>query len=494
VSSPNRPTSRRANRGSRRDAQPSSASAEQAAQPARGLRGVISRNPRAWLAGAIAVGFVVLGSGAVVAGAVVGDSSAAPIDGVGTVADGRPTPQQLPEATRLRTCSVSSITKDAALGTLRAAVTNSSSGELLFARGATKTTTQGTQQQLFTAAAALNILGKDFRFSTRVYDGSVDGTIVLVGTGDPTITALHSGESVYKGAARLDDLANQVNAAYNDAHPGVPITTIVLDTSLWPAGDNWNTTWSSGAISGGTLSKITALQVDGDRANPMVASSPRSTNPVGRAGDLFAAALGATVTFTDGQAVMSNTLLGEVKSQKLSVLVNQMLTSGDKTLAEFIARRVSVDAGFGGSTSSVGEGISSALGLYDLDPAGNQFEDGSGLSTSNKLQPQFVADAMSRIRDGDKDLNIIYNSLSEAGKKGSLASRFQGNAAAGHVFARPGSGSGTQSLVGTIDAKDGTSLSFAIYATGKGVGAAANPVIDKLVAAMYKCGDNLSNN
>jgi serine-type D-Ala-D-Ala carboxypeptidase/endopeptidase (penicillin-binding protein 4) len=389
---------------------------------------------------------------------------------------------------------VSSITKDAALGNLRAAVTNASTGELLFARGANKGVSQGSQEQLLTAAAALNILGKDFRFSTRVFDGSVEGTVVLVGGGDPTITALHSGESVYKGAARLDDLAAQVNEAYAAKHPGVPITTIVLDASLWNPGDNWNTTWSNGAVSGGTLSKITALQVDGDRANPMSATSPRSTNPVGRAGDLFAAALGATVTFADGEAVGSNTLLGEVKSQKVSVLINQMLTSGDKTLAEFIARRVSVDAGFGGTTSSVGEGISSALALYDLDPAGNQMEDGSGFSSSNKVQPQFMADLMSRVRDGDKDLNIIYNSLSEAGKKGSLAARFKGSAAAGHVFARPGSGSSTQSLLGTIDAKDGTSLSFAIYATGKGVGPGASPVIDKLVTAMYKCGDNLSNN
>jgi serine-type D-Ala-D-Ala carboxypeptidase/endopeptidase (penicillin-binding protein 4) len=493
VSSPRRPQSRRSARGSA-PVGAQTQNSDGAESPPTGIGGAVARNRRSWIVAVIAVSFALLAAGTVYAGALVGSAAKKPVAADGTTADGRPTLAEIPAASRLRTCSVSSIAKSSSLGTLRAAVINASTGELLFDRGATKTTTVGTQEQLFTAAAALNILGKDEQFSTRVYDGTADGTIVLQGGGDPTITALASGESVYKGAGRLSKLAADVNAAYLEAHPGVEITNIVLDAYLWDPTDNWDSTWSNGAISGGTLSKITALQVDGDRANPTASVSARSSDPVGRTGQLFAAALGKTVTFSDGRAVESNQKLGEIKSQKVSVLINQMLSSGDKTLAEYLGRAVSVSGSFGGTTASVGDGIASSLGLYDLDSNEIHLQDGSGFSTSNKASPKFMADFMSRVRDGNNDLNIIYNSLSVMGKSGSLSGRLKGSSAVGHVFARSGSGPSMQSLVGTIEAKDGTPLTFALYATGKGVGPTSPATIDKLVGAFYGCGDNLSNN
>jgi serine-type D-Ala-D-Ala carboxypeptidase/endopeptidase (penicillin-binding protein 4) len=496
VSSPRRPQSRRSARG----AKPTKPASQQTdgttnpEAPASGIGGVIAKNRRTVIVVASAAAFALLAVGSVYAGALYGSATKPEAVAQGTTAEGRPTLAEIPPASRLRTCSVSSIAKDGALGKLKAAVINASTGELLFDRSATKVTTVGSQEQLFTAAAALNILGKDDQFATRVYDGTASGTIVLYGSGDPTITALDSGDSVYKGAGRLQDLADQVLASYEEAHPGVEISNIILDANLWDPKDSWNTTWSPSAISGGTLSKITALQVDGDRANPTAKVSPRSTDPVGRAGALFAAALGKTVTFADGRAVQSNDKLGEIKSQKVSVLINQMLSSGDKTLAEYLGRAVSVTGNFGGTTSSVGDAIASSLGLYDLDGKEVQLKDGSGLSTSNKASPKFMADFMSRLRDGNNDLNIIYNSLSTMGKSGALSSRLAGKGAAGHVFARAGTGSSLQSLVGTIEAKDGTPLTFAIYATGKGVGSTSSAAIDKLVSAFYSCGDNLSNN
>lgn len=66
---------------------------------------------------------------------------------------------------------------------------------------------------MLTAAAALAVLGADFRASTRVVAGAEPGTIVLVGGGDLTLSRLPSGqEPVYTGAAHLDDLAAKTKA------------------------------------------------------------------------------------------------------------------------------------------------------------------------------------------------------------------------------------------------------------------------------------------
>ena len=47
---------------------------------------------------------------------------------------------------------------------------------------------------------------------------------------------------------------------------------------------------------------------------------------------------------------------------------------------------------------------------------------------------------------------------------------------------------------GVIHAKDGTDLTFAIYALNYGSDNAALNAIDNLTTAFYECGNNLSNN
>ena len=68
-------------------------------------------------------------------------------------------------------------------------------------------------------ASALAVLGPDTRIATTVVAGDAPGSVVLVGGGDLTLSRLPSGqESVYAGAAHLDHLAAQVEAAW-DADP-----------------------------------------------------------------------------------------------------------------------------------------------------------------------------------------------------------------------------------------------------------------------------------
>lgn len=405
----------------------------------------------------------------------------------------------MPAASRLRTCSVASLAADERLATFTGAVVNGSTGELLFDRSATTGVTQGGVVQVLTAAAALNILGPDYRMSTRVYEGSTPGTIVLVGGGDPTISRLGAGqESVYAGAEKLSNLAAEVEANYT----GGEITTIVLDSTMWSTGDKWDATWSRSEQTGGRLSEVTALQVDGDRDDPQAQTSARSTDPVTRAGEWFAEALDDAgvdidthhVTFTLGAAVTTKPLLGEVSSQPISVLVNQMLVANDATLAETLARVVSKQMSLGGSASSINQAITSALALYEVKTDGVTIHDGSGTSAANAVPPAFMAKFMVKVSQGASNLNIIYDSLGVAGSKGSLSNRFSGDnaVAKGAVVGKPGSSGGVYSLAGTITASDGTLLGFAFYAFGANDKSRA--AIDTLATGVYGCGDNLSNN
>ena len=488
---------------SRREARaPSPQGRARAAGPAsastRGIGGLIAKNPRAWLAGAIAVGFLILATGALFAGAAVGSNASAgtpsPSNSAGSA---RPLPAELPVATRLRTCSVAALAADPKLASFSGAVTNATTGELLFDRGAATGVPQGSALEVLTASAALQILGPDAVLTTRVYDGSSDGTIVLVGGGDPTLSQLPAGaESVYTGAPKLEDLAEKVNDAFDAAHPGKDIKNIVLDSSMWSDADKWDPTWKRTAQTGGTQSEVTALQVDGDRADPTKQVSPRSTDPVARAGMLFAVALGLDpddITFSKASAITSKPVLGEVKSQPVSTLVNQMLMNSDGTLAENLARVVSKTLNLGGSAASLQQAITNAIGIVGVSSTGLVVHDGSGLSAATAIPPKFMADFLAKVQQGANNLNYVYNSLAVGGKSGSLAGRFTGaNPAKGGVVGKPGAGDGEQSLVGVIAAADGTQLGFAFYAIGAKDNAKA--AIDALVTGAFACGDNLSNN
>lgn len=487
MSQPVVPPSRRASRGS-----------APAAPKAPGERtGLFAKHPRLWLAGALGVGFLLLGTGAVFAGAAVGDGGPSGLGPSSTASAGRPLPAELPAASRLRTCSVAGAAADPRLVTLTGAVVNAVSGEVLFDRSAGTATAQGSMASVLTGAAAVNILGADTQLSTRVYTGSAPNTIVLVGGGDPTLSRVGAGsESVYAGAPKLSDLASQVEAAYTGNVDD--ITTIILDTTLWSTGDKWDANWPRTLQTGGQLSEVTALQVDGDRADPTAQTSARSTDPVTRAGKEFAKALGLDpdeVTFSLGAAVTSRPLLGEVKSQPIKVLVNQMLVNGDATLAETLARLISRSMSLGGTAASLPQALSSALAVFEVETDGLTLTDGSGSSPATIVPPAFMAKFMGKVMQGANGLDVVYNSLGVAGKSGSLATRFSGDAAGarGAVVGKASVPASAQAIAGIVTAADGTQLSFAFYATG-GAKDTARAALDILVASVYGCGDNLSNN
>ncbi|EUA24781.1 D-Ala-D-Ala carboxypeptidase 3 family protein [Mycobacterium xenopi 3993] len=82
--------------------------------------------------------------------------------------------------------------------------------------------------KVLTAAAALLTLDREATVTTRVVAGKEAGVVVLVGGGDPTLSAVPpGGQSWYHDAARISDLAGQVRRS------GVKPTAVKVDTSAF---------------------------------------------------------------------------------------------------------------------------------------------------------------------------------------------------------------------------------------------------------------------
>ena len=232
-----------------------------AARPQReGFAAWVERHRTVVTATALSVVFALLGAGAVFVGVAVGEerasaSSFAITDVVApdalTVPEAAPEPEPRPSpgdevaASPLRTCTISAPAADPRLGNFAGHVIDLATGDTLYDRNGATGQPAASGMKVLTASAVLAALGPDFRISTRVVAGAEPGTVVLVGGGDVTLSALPPGqESVYVGAPKLADLAAQTVAAYTQANPDAPaITRVLLDSSYFPEADHWDSTW-----------------------------------------------------------------------------------------------------------------------------------------------------------------------------------------------------------------------------------------------------------
>ena len=125
---------------------------------------------------------------------------------------------------------------------------------------------------------------------------------------------------------------------------------------------------------------------------------------------------------------------------------------------------------------------------------GMTIRDGSGLSDFNAVSPMFVAKLMQLVNKPGSGIEAIRQGLPVAAESGGLADRFKGDNidAAGHIFAKTGWIKKGYTLAGIISVKDGSTLTFAVYALGE-VKSDAKDAIDNLVTGFYRCGDTLSN-
>jgi D-alanyl-D-alanine carboxypeptidase/D-alanyl-D-alanine-endopeptidase (penicillin-binding protein 4) len=475
------------------------------------VRASAARRPVPWIAGGLAA-VLVLGSGGAVAVAAatmptpraseraVADSSATATPSATTTPTpsstptpaGRAVPENAAGPSALRTCTISSAASAGGLGAFEGYVMNAKTGEVLFSRNGDKAAQTGSVMKTLTTATALAVLGGAHRIPTTVTK-EAGGAIALVGHGDATLSA--GGATVYPGAPTLGQLAQQVKAKLGSA----PVTTIVTDDTYWNDADAWDPTWPVSERTIGYQPNVTALMVDGDRANPGAATSPRSTDPVGRAGDLFRTALanagvaGAANAQIVKRATTSSDTIATVSSQPVSTLIGQMIPNSDNTLAEMLARVSSKESGSNGSAASLTSVYQTALKSYGVDPSGIVIKDGSGESAANAVSPNFVAHLMVQVQAGAKGLGTLANALPVSGQSGTLASRFTGaNAVArGKVHAKTGWIDSANTLGGYIDAADGTRLTFAFYAIGSSR-AAALPALDAVTAATYSCGSRLT--
>lgn len=335
-----------------------------------------------------------------------------------------------------------------------------------------------SNQKIMVAIGALELLPHERRFDTvirataPVDNGVIDGDIVLVGNGDPTLWDV--GEhSIYEMAVQLRELG--VTHVTGDLY----VDESRFDTLRIAQG------WTDQQIPG-DAAPISALTV---RANRLGDDYAYLADPAHGNAEVFLGYLGDQGVKVDG-GVSAETppeageALVTVKSPTVAELVDMMLRNSDNTTAELLLKEIGREASGEGSTLA---GLAAAREVVEgwcVPVAGND-DDGSGLSYENSRSAREWRQIL-QVAQQQEWWPVLYDGLPVAGDTdGTLVGRLTGPATAGNLRAKTGTINVARGLTGTFTTAGGREATFSVIVNGDDPTPATGPTdqILELLAA-----------
>ncbi|ORW84850.1 D-alanyl-D-alanine carboxypeptidase [Mycobacterium sp. IEC1808] len=386
------------------------------------------------------------------------------------------------------TAALAPTAADPNLGRLGGRITDAITGKELWRVADDLPLVPASTNKVLTAAAALLTLDRQARISTRVVAGSqnAQGPVVLVGAGDPVLSAAPPGvDTWYRGAARISDLAEQVRRS------GVTPTAVQVDISAF-SGPTMAQGWDPADVDNGDIAPIESVMIDAGRIQPTTVNSRRSKTPALDAGRELAKALGLDPgAVTIATAPSGARQLAVVQSAPLVQRLSEMMDHSDNVLAECIAREVAAAINRPQSFAGAVDAVTNRLSTAHVDTAGARLVDSSGLSVDDRLTAKTLDGVVQAAAGPDQPaLRALLDLLPIAGGSGTLGDRFLDAATdrgpAGWLRAKTGSLTAVNSLVGVLTDHSGRVLTFAFLSNDAGPN--GRNAMDALATKLWFCG------
>lgn len=419
-------------------------------------------------------------------------------------------------------------------------------GRVLAARDARKLFTPASVQKTITSVVALDKLGADFRWQTKIYakekveNGTLDGDLILYGTGAPDLSDegienlvnqlesrglqrvkgdIVGDESYFTGDAIGDGWAwNELQWYYGAAASALSINKNLVNVSLQngkptvePANDLIEFSGEIAALQTGEAESIGLKRGLGSNkiylwgAGQKLDVRVAVENPALWSAKILRDALIKNGITVEGAAKSADwtaqnkfnretaTELASVESQTLGEIVRRMNKDSVNLSAELILRTLGVKFGADApdenpktqktrGTDAAGAAVvkkwlsENGASLQETETV----KDGSGLSRLNFVTPETVGRALIA-GNQIKAAEVFRNSLPIAATDGTLRGRLGG--AAGKISAKTGSILYVNSLAGYAR-NDRETLAFVILCNNETRKADSNVLIDAMAALL----------
>ena len=406
--------------------------------------------------------------------------------------------------------------------------------EVLYSLNPARMQTPASNQKLITSAVAADRLGWDYRYSTRTYatgpiqsGGDLDGDLVIVSNGDPTINPRHPdrwgafdawARQLYANGIRRvsgqligddnafaepgyglgwawDDLVLGYGAAvgalqYNENQvelligPGLeaggravisvspPGSGIILDPGVTTAAEGQPSRVSLERVPNSNVLHVSGQVAIGAPAINLDAAVP---NPTVLYLNALREALARNGIFVSGNSLdiddarvkpdyAKSTLLLEDQSPTLDAVIDVCMKWSRNEYAETLLRSLAPSGG--GATAEAGLAvITETLLNWGVKPGLFVARDGSGLSRNDYLAPDALIGLLVHAWRDERHRDKFQATLPQSATSGSLANRMKETPAASRVWAKTGSMSNVRSLSGYALTLDGEPLVFSFMAT-----------------------------
>ncbi len=403
-------------------------------------------------------------------------------------------------------------------------------GETLFSRNATKLLMPASNMKIVTLAAAAERLGWDFTYETRlvspapVIDGALDGDLVVVGSGDPTIGSrggsatrvfeqwadrlLADGIRSINGRIVADARAfdreplgagwawDYLAASYAAGVSALQYNESTADVVIRPAASPGTAAFvevrpiESGLIADKQVTTVAEGEPDIEVSRlrgsnrlvisgtvPAGAKELVRTASVDRPALYFARMLRATLIAkgitVKGEAgefedvypvapIAPVRVLLSHRSAPLSEFARVLMKVSQNQYAETLLR--TLGAKDGGTARAGQKVVREVLDNWGVAPDAYILADGSGLSRYNYLCAEMLVKILRQLYRDPKHHDNFVATLPIGGQDGTISRRFVGTRAAGNVRAKTGSITNARALSGYITSVDGEPLVFSILA------------------------------
>ncbi len=354
-----------------------------------------------------------------------------------------------------------------------------------------------SNMKLLTAVAALQALGVDHTFETRVAalqrpdeNGFLSGDLYIVGGGDPLLRSdaflrlLPEGFSdVHTSIEQIADQTVATNIA--DISGGVRVDESRYDIERAP------TSVGEGLLDAALLGSLSAAMIDAgflglqdgyanqavelpepgatdENGDPLPIPTPppldRADEPAREFAARFDDLLEARNVRISGRADISLDTptdqlvdLFTVQSPPLAQIVEQMLTNSDNTTAEMLVKELGFSASENGTTTAGTLALTEILRGAGLNDTGLFALDGSGLSDGNRATCAGLNDALNSVHR-----DTLRAALPVAGESGTLIDDFVGTVGEGRIIAKTGFLAQASALSGYFTTDRGVEVTFAL--------------------------------
>jgi len=439
---------------------------------------------------------------------------------LGTSAQAAPKKELEREALRK---AMQSVIDQSPLGTARVTVQVRSldDGSIVFARDPDELLNPASNVKLFTAAAALSVLGPEYRFETEFFvpQDTKEGkakTLYIRGKGDPTITTerLYAmvADLAHAGLVEVQDLVVDDTWFDGDREPPGYDQESGDSAYLAPTGAlslNWNTVGVfirpaeqvggaasvelepnsdyftvEGQVSTGTKTQrrfTVSSSVDRDRVRqkitvegvvPVDKGVWSSWKKIDQPGLYFGFSVKALLAqrgikvkgrIRAGQVPPGQKLLAVSTSDTLDIVLKKLNKHSSNFVAEQLIKTLGAEKrGAPGSTAKGIDVVESFLADVGIARGSYVMKNGSGLNDANRFSAAQTNKLLMHMEKNFPLMPEYLSALGIAGKDGTLKYRFEGSDAVGRLRAKTGTLANVSALSGYVQAVGGERFVFSV--------------------------------